>query len=130
MRRCRTQQLTEFSEKTILLGNYFECACLNPVGVLYGHCLTPTSVPICRSLLKDPKVRFAGYKHPHPLENDILVKIQTAPGYQPTAALSDSAKRLEDTFTLLQNEYRGHVARIRQEEAEIGGANTGDMAMG
>lgn len=78
-------------------------------------------VCVRRELLKHPKVRFAGYKHPHPLENDILIKVQTAPGYQPTAALSESAKKLEDTFTVLLDQFRVQAAKIRAEEGEIGG---------
>lgn len=78
-------------------------------------------------LLKHHKVRFAGYKHPHPLENDILIKIQTAPGYQPNAALSESAKKLEDMFALLQSDFRDQVRRLQAEEQQIGGATDGGM---
>jgi DNA-directed RNA polymerase II subunit RPB11 len=67
-------------------------------------------------------VRFAGYKHPHPLENDILVKVQTSQGSQPTAVLAECAKRLEGTFTLLQDEYRKQCSRARAEAMEIGEA--------
>jgi len=38
-------------------------------------------------LLRDPKVLFAGYKVPHPLDYKILVKIQTAAGSTPVTAM-------------------------------------------
>jgi DNA-directed RNA polymerase subunit L len=35
-----------------------------------------------RKLLEDERVKFSGYKMPHPLENMIKIKIQTYEGYQ------------------------------------------------
>jgi DNA-directed RNA polymerase II subunit RPB11 len=34
------------------------------------------------SLLADGRVLFAGYRMPHPLENRMLIKIKTRPGYK------------------------------------------------
>ena len=34
-------------------------------------------------LLKDPNVLFAGYKNPHPLENKVILRIQTTSDYTP-----------------------------------------------
>lgn len=72
-------------------------------------------------LLRDPAVRFAGYKHPHPLENDILVKVQAAPGTTTTAVLSAAASRLETDFNSLQHSFREQVAAIVKKEEQIGG---------
>ncbi len=66
-------------------------------------------------------MRFAGYKHPHPLENDIVVKVQTATGTQPTPALNDAARRLEAEFRTLLSHFREQVADIRREAEQIGG---------
>lgn len=38
-------------------------------------------------LLKDPKVLFAGYKNPHPLEHKIILRVQTTSDYTPQDAL-------------------------------------------
>ena len=38
------------------------------------------------SLLADGRVLFAGYRMPHPLENRMLIKIKTRPGYKSTHA--------------------------------------------
>ncbi|KAK1925065.1 putative DNA-directed RNA polymerase ii 13.3 kDa polypeptide [Papiliotrema laurentii] len=45
-------------------------------------------------LLLDPSVLFAGYKVPHPLENDILLKIQTDDRSNPAEALKRACQLL------------------------------------
>lgn len=71
-------------------------------------------------LLRDPGVRFAGYKHPHPLENDIVVKVQAAPGSTPNGVVEAALRRLETEFTVMQTAFRGQVEGLRRREAEIG----------
>ena len=39
-------------------------------------------------MLKDPNVLFAGYKNPHPMENKVVVRIQTTSDYAPNDALT------------------------------------------
>ena len=39
-------------------------------------------------LLKDPNVLFAGYKNPHPLENKVILRIQTTSDYTPQVIIS------------------------------------------
>jgi DNA-directed RNA polymerase II subunit RPB11 len=45
-------------------------------------------------MLADPSVLFAGYKVPHPLENDILLKIQTDDRSNPAEALKRACQLL------------------------------------
>ncbi|ADV20457.1 DNA-directed RNA polymerase ii 13.3 kDa polypeptide, putative [Cryptococcus gattii WM276] len=45
-------------------------------------------------LMLDPTVLFAGYKVPHPLENDILLKIQTDERSNPAEALKRACHEL------------------------------------
>ncbi|KAJ3324970.1 DNA-directed RNA polymerase II core subunit [Boothiomyces sp. JEL0866] len=45
-------------------------------------------------LLDNPKVIFAGYKMPHPLEHDILLKIQTTADTTPIQVLQDELNNL------------------------------------
>jgi DNA-directed RNA polymerase II subunit RPB11 len=66
-------------------------------------------------------IRFAGYKHPHPLDNDIVLKVQTAPGSQPTPVLSEAARRLEGTFRALLTDFKEQVEERRREAEQIGG---------
>jgi DNA-directed RNA polymerase II subunit RPB11 len=49
---------------------------------------------IARQLLLDPSVLFAGYKVPHPLENDIVIKIQTDDRSNPADALKRACAAL------------------------------------
>jgi DNA-directed RNA polymerase II subunit RPB11 len=72
-----------------------------------------------RELLRDPRVKFAGYKHPHPLDNDILIRIQTVVGSTPVQVLSESAKRLEDEFRTLQTQFERHVADLAREAERL-----------
>ena len=39
-------------------------------------------------LLKDPNVLFAGYKNPHPLENKVILRIQTTSDYTPQVIIA------------------------------------------
>jgi DNA-directed RNA polymerase II subunit RPB11 len=71
-------------------------------------------------LLRDAAVRFAGYKHPHPLDNDIVLKVQSAPGSTPNQVLESALKRLENEFTGLQASFRAQAAKIKKGEEVIG----------
>ena len=45
-------------------------------------------------LLRNPKVRFAGYRKPHPLENKVELKIQTNGEITPAQAFKEALKNL------------------------------------
>ncbi|EGF81941.1 hypothetical protein BATDEDRAFT_23695 [Batrachochytrium dendrobatidis JAM81] len=45
-------------------------------------------------LLKNPKVIFAGYKVPHPLEHQFILKIQTTPDTTPADVLQQEVANL------------------------------------
>ena len=45
-------------------------------------------------LLKDPNVLFAGYKNPHPLENKIILRIQTTSDYTPQVTILATVTKL------------------------------------
>lgn len=63
-------------------------AAVNALGTAIRCRLTP------RQLLLDPTVLFAGYKVPHPLVNDILIKIQTDDRSNPAEALKRACQLL------------------------------------
>ena len=55
-------------------------------------------------LLRNPKIRFAGYRKPHPLENKIEIKVQTNGEITPVAALREALSNLDsDCKTCLDN---------------------------
>ena len=76
--------------------------------------------PFPRELLRDPTVKFAGYKHPHPLENDIQLKVQAHPGTTPNEVVINALTRLMDETTALRDSFRAQVAAQRAREEQIG----------
>ena len=66
-------------------------------------------------LLRDPRVKFAGYQHPHPLENDIILRVQTVPGTHPTVALTASIDRLQGTFRQLRDKFESQLRALESE---------------
>lgn len=67
----------------------------------------------CRQLLKDPRVLFAGYKVPHPLEHNFVIKVQTVPGTSPGKALKDATSELISEVNALKNKFDMEVIRHR-----------------
>ncbi|XP_076344379.1 DNA-directed RNA polymerase II subunit RPB11 [Tachypleus tridentatus] len=65
-------------------------------------------------LLKDPKVLFAGYKIPHPLEHKFLLRVQTTPEYSPQEAFTNAITDLISELSLLEERFKEAV-RDRQE---------------
>ncbi|KAI2799595.1 hypothetical protein RDWZM_007555 [Blomia tropicalis] len=57
-------------------------------------------------LLKDPKVLFAGYKVPHPLQHEFVIRIQTTSDYSPQEALMNAIKDLISEIALLEERFR------------------------
>lgn len=73
-------------------------------------------------MLRDPKVRFAGYRIPHPLEKDIEVLVQVKDGStdSPLAALDRTVTHLEMELRRLQAKYRDSVRELqRRREQEF-----------
>jgi DNA-directed RNA polymerase II subunit RPB11 len=70
-------------------------------------------------LLQDQRVRFSGYKHPHPLENDIILRIQTHSGVHPTQVLVEATKRLEDNFRLMYRMFITEATRLSIEAERL-----------
>lgn len=60
-------------------------------------------------LLKDPKVLFAGYKVPHPLEHKFVLRLQTSSGYTPIEALSNAINDLTSEISLLEERFKEAV---------------------
>lgn len=65
-------------------------------------------------LLKDPKVLFAGYKVPHPLENKFLLRVQTTSDYSPQEALTSAVTDLISEVSLLEERFKVAI-REKQE---------------
>ncbi|CAB4069452.1 RPB11 [Lepeophtheirus salmonis] len=60
-------------------------------------------------LLKDPNVLFTGYKNPHPLENKIILRIQTTSDYTPLDALMNAITDLISELSLFEESFKDAV---------------------
>jgi DNA-directed RNA polymerase subunit L len=73
--------------------------------------------------LRDEKVHFAGYMLPHPLEQDLIIRIQTKPPTvkdpaSPLGSLNEAIDCLEQEFLTLEQRFSIGVDKFRaQQEA-------------
>lgn len=72
-----------------------------------------------RQLLEDPDVLFSGYKMPHPLENHIIIKIQTRDTKTPQETLHSALQDLFDEIIVLEDRFKGELAKIQASRAEL-----------
>jgi len=73
--------------------------------------------------LRDSNVKFAGYKVPHPLENDILLKVQAHSGEYgtPNEVVQKALSRLINEVDRLRASVRNQVKSRRAQEEQLGG---------
>ena len=62
--------------------------------------------------MTDPAVLFAGYQVPHPLENDITLKIQTDSTSNPAAALKKACSYLIAQTVNLKKQFEDQCRNI------------------
>ncbi|KAI6173057.1 DNA-directed RNA polymerase II subunit RPB11 [Aphelenchoides besseyi] len=60
-------------------------------------------------LLKDQRVLFAGYRNPHPLENKIILRVQTTAETTPSDALATAITDLMAELSLLEERFTESV---------------------
>lgn len=58
-------------------------------------------------LHRDPEVIFAGYKVPHPLEYQMLIKVQTKGAVEPPGALQQALTELETELASIGEQFQG-----------------------
>eukprot|EP00729_Bicosta_minor_P016665 gene16665-25622_t len=68
---------------------------------------------LATQLLHDPKVLYAGYKVPHPLENHIELKIQTTTDYTPHEALQTAITDCIASTTMIGERFKESVESIK-----------------
>ena len=56
-------------------------------------------------LLHDERVSFAAYRVPHPLEHNVVVRVQTEEGYEPKEAIINAANMLLVQLTQLRSNF-------------------------
>jgi len=65
-------------------------------------------------LLKDPFVLFAGYKQEHPLDHQIVIRIQTTPEYSPGDALKNAMMDLLAEMGTLEKGFKEAIEEYRE----------------
>lgn len=68
----------------------------------------------CSQLLKDPKVLFAGYKVPHPLEHKFVIRIQTTSNYSPEDAFSSAITDLMSELSLFEERFKDAIKEKKE----------------
>jgi DNA-directed RNA polymerase II subunit RPB11 len=58
-----------------------------------------------RQLLHDDRVLFAAYRVPHPLEHNVVLRVQTEEGYEPKEAVVNAANVLLVQLTQLRSNF-------------------------
>ncbi|KAK2079525.1 hypothetical protein QBZ16_001919 [Prototheca wickerhamii] len=74
---------------------------------------------ISTHLHKDPQILFTGYKVPHPLEYQMLIKVQTDGRVTPIAATQNTVTKLSDTVRQIREQFVSEVGK--QEVVHDGG---------
>ena len=70
-------------------------------------------------LLADDRVLFAGYKIPHPLLHELVVKVRTTGVVTPTDALIDAVDVLTADIRSLSDKFRASVQRVNEENERL-----------
>lgn len=68
-------------------------------------------------LLKDPQVLFAGYKNPHPLEHNIILRVQTTADTTPADVLTAAITDLVAELSLFEERFKD-AAKEKNYEGE------------
>ncbi|KOB76735.1 DNA-directed RNA polymerase II subunit RPB11 [Operophtera brumata] len=58
------------------------------------------------AIFTDPKVLFAGYKVPHPLEHKFVLRIQTTSDYTPQEAFMNAITDLTSELSLFEERFK------------------------
>lgn len=65
-------------------------------------------------LLKDPRVIFAGYKLPHPLEHKFVIRIQTTSNYSPEDAYMNAITDLMSELSLFEERFKDAIKEKKE----------------
>ncbi|KAJ8516262.1 hypothetical protein ONZ45_g6420 [Pleurotus djamor] len=78
-------------------------------------------------LLQNPAVLFAGYKVPHPIRPQFLIKIQTDGTITPQTALEQACNKLIVTITALETKFKREFAFRDVEGGTTSGGGIGGI---
>eukprot|EP00033_Pygsuia_biforma_P002071 GCRY01002300.1.p1 GENE.GCRY01002300.1~~GCRY01002300.1.p1 ORF type:complete len:120 (-),score=17.49 GCRY01002300.1:168-527(-) len=70
-------------------------------------------------LLRDPKVIFAGYKVPHPLVHNLVLKVQTTPAISPITATQNAISRLNAELSNIEKAFAKEVEKQNSDQSHF-----------
>ena len=70
------------------------------------------------ALLESDNVIFSGYKIPHPLEYELLLKVRTVPSSDPGKELQKSVSNLLQRVALLDGQFKEQLKSVRGQDGE------------
>ncbi|GAA5821461.1 hypothetical protein JCM3770_000911 [Rhodotorula araucariae] len=79
-------------------------------------------------LLLIPAVQFAGYKVPHPLEPQVVLKVQTDGSKTPVVAIQEAITNLVLLLGRIKNQFQSELLKhkaLEGSEDQFGGAGEG-----
>ncbi|KAF9917501.1 DNA-directed RNA polymerase II core subunit [Lobosporangium transversale] len=80
-------------------------------------------------LLEDPKVLFAGYKMPHPLDHYFILKVQTTPDTTPAHVLGNALTELIQNVGSMKNKFEMELIRAKSEAQKAESGEVEDLAL-
>ncbi len=72
---------------------------------------------LTRQLHQDADVLFAGYKVPHPLRHNVVVKVQTNHNSSPVASMTNTITDLLNEFNALSDRFNAALEKFNPGEA-------------
>ena len=69
-------------------------------------------------LLMNPRVMFAGYSMPHPFEDQMHLRIQTAEDYPAQEALKQALQDLKSLATISKQKFLDAVSEYKQDHPD------------
>lgn len=88
----------------------------------------PISTWTNRQLLEDPKVLFAGYKMPHPLDHYFILKVQTTPDTNPAHVLGNAVTELIQCVGSMKNKFEMDLIRARSDASKVDNGEGEDLS--
>lgn len=63
-------------------------------------------------------IEFCGYSIPHPLEDKVLVRIQTKPEYQAAEVLMTAMEHLDKVFETIKTRFQDAYENFQSEQGQ------------
>eukprot|EP00478_Filoreta_tenera_P005820 GABV01007189.1.p1 GENE.GABV01007189.1~~GABV01007189.1.p1 ORF type:complete len:101 (+),score=25.79 GABV01007189.1:70-372(+) len=76
-------------------------------------------------LLRDERVIFAGYKVPHPLKYDLIIKLRTTKDHNPVDVMKENLEDIQGQLSKFQSKFGEAMRQWEMESAHIVQSHSG-----